>query len=79
MYEGFWRIKAQPSTHFTAWKVLEDKIASKGNLVKKGYVWKVVSVICVGRVRKPHLTSIVRTKSSGLSSLSVTSGWVWHW
>jgi len=36
MYEGFWRIKAQPSTHFTGWRVLEDKITSKVNLVKRG-------------------------------------------
>jgi len=36
MYEGFWRIKAQPSAHFTTWRVFEDKIASKINLVKRG-------------------------------------------
>jgi len=34
MYEEFWRIKAQPSMHLTTWRVLEDKIASKRNLVK---------------------------------------------
>jgi len=36
MYEGFWRIKAQPSAHLTAWRVLEDKITTKSNLVKRG-------------------------------------------
>jgi len=36
MYEEFWRIKAQPSMQLTAWRVLEDKIASKSSLVKRG-------------------------------------------
>ena len=35
MYEGFWRTKAQPSAHLTAWRVLEDKIATKANLAKR--------------------------------------------
>jgi len=25
MYESFWRIKAQPSAHLTAWRALEEK------------------------------------------------------
>jgi len=36
MYEEFWRIKAQPSVQLTTWRMLEDKIASKRNLVKRG-------------------------------------------
>jgi len=36
MYEGFWRIKAQPTAQFTAWRILEDKIASKVNLERRG-------------------------------------------
>jgi len=36
MYESFWRIKAQPSSHVTTWRVLEDKIASKENLERRG-------------------------------------------
>jgi len=35
MYKGFWRIKAQPSTHITAWRVLKNKIASKVNLERR--------------------------------------------
>jgi len=35
MYKEFWRIKAQPSVQLIAWRVLEDKITSKQNLVKR--------------------------------------------
>jgi len=35
-YECFWRIKALPLSHFAAWRVMEDKIASKENLERKG-------------------------------------------
>jgi len=34
---GFYRLKAQPSTHLTAWRILEDKVASKANLVSMGH------------------------------------------
>jgi len=44
MYEGFWRIKAQPLAHLTAWWVLEDKIATKENLVKRGISME--NIIC---------------------------------
>jgi len=36
LYVGFWRLKAQPSTQLTAWRVMEDKIAFKENLVRRG-------------------------------------------
>ena len=36
LFEGFWRIKAQPSSHLTTWRVLEDKIVSKANLTRRG-------------------------------------------
>jgi len=36
LFMSFWRINAQPSTHITAWRVLEDKITSKANLVRRG-------------------------------------------
>jgi len=52
MYEGFWRIKAQPSAHLTAWRVLEDKIVSKVNLVNGGITLESSICICVGRERK---------------------------
>ena len=36
VYLGFWRLKAQPSAHLLAWRVLEDKIATKANLARRG-------------------------------------------
>jgi len=44
MYIGFWRLKAQPSAHLLAWRVLEDKIATKANLVRRGI--GVITNIC---------------------------------
>jgi len=44
MYEGFWRIKAQPSAHLINWRVLEDKIATKVNLTRRGILLE--SSIC---------------------------------
>ena len=35
-YVGLWKLKAQPSALLTAWRVLEDKILAKANLVRRG-------------------------------------------
>jgi len=35
LYEGFGRIKVQPSSHIIAWRVIEDKIASKENFERR--------------------------------------------
>jgi len=34
------------------WLVLEDKIATKVNLVKRGIQWRIVFAVCVGRKKK---------------------------
>ena len=36
MYKSFLGITAQPSSHFTAWMVMEDKIATNANLERRG-------------------------------------------
>jgi len=36
LFVDFWRLKAQPSTNLTTWRVMEDKIVSKANLVRRG-------------------------------------------
>jgi len=60
MYEAG-RNKAQPSTHFIAWRVLEDKIVSKVNLVKKGII--VENGVCnMCGERKQCLTSFVHVE-----------------
>ena len=41
---GFWRLKAQSSAHLLAWRVLEDKIATKANLARRGV--KLFTNIC---------------------------------
>jgi len=44
LYVGFLRIKAQSSPLFTTWRVMEDKIASKTNLARRGI--SMLSSIC---------------------------------
>jgi len=36
MYNFFWRIKAFPSAQVTTWRVIENKIAFKVNLKRRG-------------------------------------------
>ena len=36
LYNFFWRIKALPSAHVTAWRVIQNKVASKVNLERGG-------------------------------------------
>jgi len=36
LHVGLWNLKAQPSTLFIAWRVQDDKIATKANLVRRG-------------------------------------------
>jgi len=36
LYNFFWRIKALPSAHVTTWRVIENKVASKVNLERRG-------------------------------------------
>jgi len=71
MYGEFWRIKAQPSTRLTTWRVLENKIASKRNLEKRGI--SVESNVCSmcgeGEETTSHLFMQIF-----LACMSVTSG-----
>ena len=41
----FWKCKVVPATQVTAWRVLENKLATKGNLKKRRI--RVVSPVCV--------------------------------
>ncbi|XP_068461617.1 uncharacterized protein [Phaseolus vulgaris] len=36
LYKSLWRIKALPSAHVTTWRVIENKVASKVNLERRG-------------------------------------------
>ena len=36
VYVKFWRIKAEPSTLVTAWRVFKNNIATKANLERRG-------------------------------------------
>lgn len=44
LFKALWRIKALPSAHFVAWKVLENNIATKVNLVKREILVK--NIMC---------------------------------
>jgi len=44
LYVGFWKVKAQSSALVTTWRVLEDKILSRGNLARRGI--RMDSCIC---------------------------------
>jgi len=49
MYNFFWKIKALPSAHVTVWRVIENKIASKVNLERRGVGVK-SNICCLCRV-----------------------------
>jgi len=55
LYNYFWKIKALPSAHITFWRVLENKIATKINLVRRGVA--VDSSICCFCREKEETTS----------------------
>jgi len=44
VFDKFWRCKALPSAHVTAWRVLSNKIATRVNLERRGVV--VESLLC---------------------------------
>ena len=70
LFVGFWRLKAQPSTHLIAWRILEDKIATKANMVRRGNRYDhTIYVACAGRRRKLRLISFVRVDLSSLCGL----------
>ncbi|XP_068466703.1 uncharacterized protein [Phaseolus vulgaris] len=39
VYSKLWRCKALPSALITAWRVLENRVASRVNLARRGVVW----------------------------------------
>ena len=45
MYEKFWKTKVFPSAQVTAWRVLENKLATKCNLVRRGVEFE--SYLCI--------------------------------
>jgi len=65
LYVGFWKIKAQSSTLVTVWKILEDKISTSANLARRGIRIDSCICCCVGRKRKPRLTSFARAELKG--------------
>ena len=73
---GFWKIKAQPSALVTAWRVLEDKISTRENLVRRGI--RKDSCICFlcGEEEETtsHLFSLCRVVPD-LCGLTALSGW----
>jgi len=52
LYNFFWKIKALPSTHITAWKVLVNKIATKVNLVARRGIMVDIMVCCFCREKE---------------------------
>ena len=67
-------MKANPSSHLTTWKVLEDKITSKANLVRRGIGMTTITCCLCRRRRKPRPIFFVLEKLSGSCGLSATSG-----
>ena len=60
LFWGFWRLKAQPSSHFTTWRVLEDKIVSKANLAKRG-ICMTTNMCCLCGEREETTSHLVCT------------------
>jgi len=55
MYNFFQKIKAFPSTHVTAWRVIENKISSKVNLERRGVGVRATFVACAGCQRSQQV------------------------
>jgi len=55
LYNYFLKIKALPSAHITAWRVLQNKIATKINLARRGVA--VDSTICCFCREKEEITN----------------------
>jgi len=47
-YKFFWKIKALPSAQVAAWRVIENKVACRVNLERRGTRSRVICVACVG-------------------------------
>ena len=47
VYVNFWRIKILPSTHVTAWRVLENKLVTKTNLERRGVMIENSMCMCI--------------------------------
>ena len=54
LFNSFWRIKALPLAHFVAWMVLENKISTKDNLVRREVVVERI-LCCFCRKKKENL------------------------
>jgi len=48
LYNFFWSIKALPAAQVLAWRVLENKIATKVNLARRGVTTDVLFVVFAG-------------------------------
>ena len=58
LYNFFWSIKALPATQVLAWRVLENKIATKVNLARRG-VKIVVLVCCFCRLKEESTSHLL--------------------
>jgi len=56
MYEYFWKIKTLPSTEVVAWRVLQNRVATKDNLLERGMVMdSTLRIMCGEEEETRHL------------------------
>jgi len=58
LYKFFWSIKALPTAQVLAWRVLENKIATKVNLARRGVMTDVL-VCCFCRLKEESTSNLL--------------------
>ncbi|XP_068471708.1 uncharacterized protein [Phaseolus vulgaris] len=78
VYSKVWRCKALPSALFTAWRVLENRIASRVNLVRRGVAVENLLYCLCGEEEESscHLFFVCRMSQA---SVSVNEVWGTIW
>jgi len=79
LFERFWKVKALPSAQITAWRVLNNSIATKDNLLRRGVL--MVSCLCglCGEEEETVCHFFLSVKLCGKFGVCVCLGWVVCW
>ena len=78
IFRKLWNCKAVPSALFTAWRVMENKIATRVNLERRGVMLESYLCCLCGKEKSPIVTCFSTVFLLGGSGVSVSSGWECH-
>ena len=64
-YNFFWKIKALPSVHVTAWRVMENKVLVRLIWREEESGFRVICVACVGGTRSQQIICFANAELLG--------------